>query len=60
MRSVINQKRLDYAFELVRCADTVTLTTCAEVKAIVERALSGEFDADIFKDSNVKVSVTIG
>lgn len=41
------EKRLKYAMHLVSCADTVTLLKCEEVRAIIDRALSGEFDSDI-------------
>lgn len=52
MRSVINKRRVEYAFYLTRCANTVCMTTLDEIQMIVERSLSGEFDKDIFKEDN--------
>ncbi len=40
-------RRLDYALWLVSMADTVIISTCEEVQAVIDRALAGEFDDDI-------------
>ena len=45
----LNNLRGDYAWELIRRSDTVTLTTAREVEAIMARAFAGEFDADILQ-----------
>lgn len=37
-------QRLQFADEIIRRIDTVTLLTCEEVTEIRRRALSGEFD----------------
>jgi hypothetical protein len=42
--SVMDLSRLAIADELIHMADTVAILTCAEVEAIRERALTGEFD----------------
>lgn len=42
-----DRQRIAYADYLTACFDTVCLATCEEVTAIRERALAGEFDADI-------------
>jgi hypothetical protein len=47
LQTFIDRQRFLYATYLVQCADTVTLLTCEEVMAVIERALAGEFDSDI-------------
>jgi hypothetical protein len=41
---VTPQQRWEIAEYLIRCADTVTLLTCAEVSDIHQRAQAGELD----------------
>jgi hypothetical protein len=43
----MRQKRLDFAYHIIRCVDTVTLLDCDEVIEIINRALNGEFDSEL-------------
>lgn len=40
-------QRIQHAYRIAAMADTVAILTAEEEKALVDRALSGEFDADI-------------
>jgi hypothetical protein len=44
---VYRAKREKYAWKLIKAADSVTLLTVAECKAVIRRAIAGEFDEDI-------------
>lgn len=39
--------RIDYAFELIRKANTITTLSLDEMQRLCERALEGDFDEDI-------------
>jgi hypothetical protein len=43
----LTRLRIDYAFYLISCANTVIISSLAEMESIVLRALSGEFDNKI-------------
>lgn len=50
----LNSKRIAIAEEVIRCIDTVTLTTCIEVEDIYRRAFSGEFDHIFLSAADMK------
>ncbi len=53
MQSSINSRRVRYAFELIRAANTVCVTTLDEMEDVVRRSLGGEFDRDVFKEDSI-------
>jgi hypothetical protein len=55
--STNDKLRIDYAFELIAKANTVTTCSLGEMQAIIMRALAGEFDSDILIGRN-KISLT--
>lgn len=46
-------ERLDYAFELIMGAHTVTILSLDEMKDVIFRSMMGEFDEDILKRKRV-------
>ena len=59
MRSIINKSRVQFAFDMIAKANTVTILSLDEMEDVVCRSLSGEFDKEIFEGQNVLVDVSI-
>lgn len=53
----MRERRINYAFYLASMADTVTILACDEVQALIDRALAGEFDDDLYSSDQNHVTV---